>query len=142
MASGQFVLCRTGCKHLAATLSELAGSKATLGCHRDSHPISNSHNAQISCAIEVMATHKWPPLRFGVWTGSRFINCSHFGGSTMARSLTFRCSNTGYIVQGLSENLHTEPGMYEAVECAARNGNHLIDLESGEVVPPSDKRSM
>jgi hypothetical protein len=40
------------------TLSELAGSKATLGWHPDSRPISNSHNAQISCAIEVMATHK------------------------------------------------------------------------------------
>lgn len=41
-----------------ATLSQLAGSKATLGCHHDSGPISNSHNAQISCAIEVIATHK------------------------------------------------------------------------------------
>jgi hypothetical protein len=60
----------------------------------------------------------------------------------MARPFTFRCPNTGYIVQGLSENLHTEPKMYEAVECAACKGNHLIDLESGEVVSPPDKRAM
>jgi hypothetical protein len=60
----------------------------------------------------------------------------------MARPLTFRCPNTGYIVQGLSENFHTEPKTYEAVECAACKGNDLIDLESGEVVSRPDKRSM
>jgi hypothetical protein len=60
----------------------------------------------------------------------------------MARPFTFRCPNTGYIVQGLSENLHTEPKTCEAVECAACKGNHLIDLESGEVVPQPEKRSM
>jgi hypothetical protein len=60
----------------------------------------------------------------------------------MAQPVTFRCPNTGYIVQGLSENLQTEPKTYEAVECAACKGNHSIDLESGEVFPPPDKRSM
>ena len=40
------------------------------------------------------------------------------------------------------ENFHTEPKTYEAVECAACKGNHLIDLESGEVLPPPDKRSI
>jgi len=60
----------------------------------------------------------------------------------MARPFTFRCPNTGYIVQGVSENLHTDPKTYEAVECTACKGNHLIDLESGEVVPPPGKHSM
>jgi hypothetical protein len=61
----------------------------------------------------------------------------------MARPLTFRCPNSGYIVQGLSENFHTEPKTYEAVGCAAAcKGNHLIDLESGVVLPPPDKRSI
>ena len=59
MASGPLGAVATqGANIWLATLSQSAGGKATLGCHSNSRPISNSHNVQISCAIEVMATHK------------------------------------------------------------------------------------